>query len=310
MASQLVAAALGALVLHAFFRAVEVRWPSSYFTLADVVAQRVSASLAHYLAFRLVPVAVVAFFITATLREIQQPTKIALLTLAMAHLGATTGRSLLGLSRKRHTYGFWSLVTGHAATVASVGFGVVAGSLLGRLPAARRFVPPTEELVTALWTAVLAGVLGAYVVRLSERSEPDAEAVLRRARKDIPDALWDQARLLSVAHDTEPAIVHAIMLTETIQRPPWMRRLENLKARLGLPGTYGVMQVAARQRVSDEESIRLSLERHLGGWHPERDDDGFIQREAVESVAKRHNRDETFVDMVAEFYELLDGYLI
>lgn len=310
MASQLAAAALGALVLHAFFRAVEVRWPSSYFTLADVVAQRVSASLGHYLAFRMVPVVVVAFFITATLSGMQLPAEIALLTLATAHLAATTGRSLLGLSGKRHTYGFWSLVTGHAATVASVVVGVAVGAFLGWLPASRRFVPPAEELVTALWTAALAGVVGAYVVRLSERSEADTEAVLQRAREDIPDALWEEARLLSVAHDTEPTIVHAIMLTETTQRPPWMRRLENLKARLGLPGTYGVMQIAARQLVSDEESIRLSLERHLGGWRPARDDDGFVRREAVAAAARRHNRDETFVEMVVEFYEVLDGYLI
>ncbi len=166
-------------------------------------------------------------------------------------------------------------------------------------------VPELTELSNTLWTALLAGVSGAYLVRLSQREEADTEDLVTKSRRSVPRGLWECAADLAHAHGTDPAMLRSILLVENLQRPRWMRRLESLKARLGLEGTYGIMQLRADRPLTDEESLRLSLERHLAGVRPARNEFGVTDIESVRALARRHNRDPAFVEMVADFYRHL-----
>jgi len=94
------------------------------------------------------------------------------------------------------------------------------------------------------------------------------------------------------------------MVTENLQRPPWFRSIENLKARVGLGGTYGIMQVRANHLITDRESIIIACEGHLRGALTFFRN-GYPDAESVSGLARLHNDDPAFTGMVYQIYLIL-----
>lgn len=53
-------------------------------------------------------------------------------------------------------------------------------------------------------------------------------------------------------------LLYSIMITETINRPPFIRLMENLVFFTGKVKTTGIMQVTSKKKLSDKESIKLA----------------------------------------------------
>ncbi len=165
-------------------------------------------------------------------------------------------------------------------------------------------VPDVPDLAESLWTALLAGIVGAYIVKVSRVGAKDPDQLLARSRRTIPDDLWSYAESTSVNHQADPKLTHALMLVENLGRPPWFRRLEAAKGLVLPAGTYGVMQVESTKPISDKESIDSAVMR-LSGVRPFVDGQGYLDVEGLREFAKSYNDDGDYADLVVEAYSRL-----
>lgn len=297
---------LGVFALHAFFRGVETSWPHTYFAITDVSAQRLASSPWRYLMFRVIPVYAVAFFVAGSLKRADAPFLWAPLTIAIVHAGMTNGRAAVTIARRGSAaFGFWPTIVGHAAAALMSITVVVLALLSVHVDQALLLLPSAEEVSATLWTALVAAVLGAYIVRVSTRQAITAEKLAAKSRRTISEHLWSVAGQAALQNGAEPSLIRAIMLVENLQRPPWVRSLENIKARLGWTGTYGIMQVRGSRLIEDEESIRIACADHLRGATPTRNQHG-PDGGSVAGFVTRHNPDPAFVDMVRQVYFQLE----
>jgi hypothetical protein len=174
---------------------------------------------------------------------------------------------------------------------------------VSRIDQSLRVLPSPEDIAAALWTGVIAAIAGAYLVNASRRAPaPQPDELMARSRRTVPPELWMLAETSATENGTDPSLVQSILLTENLQRPPWFRRLEFLKAKLGFAGTYGVMQVGSTSHVSDADSVRLACEGHLKNLQPRFSEYGGADPESLNELIRLHNEDPAFIEMVRNFY--------
>lgn len=298
---QLAVVAAGVTALHIFYRALEVRWPQFYYSASDTFTRSVSASPWRYLAFRIVPVFAVSFFVSASMRRADFAFVWSPLAVAAIHAATTNGNALLlAILHTRRSFGFWAVSTQHLVALLGSLVGGLSGLILAKQDWALRLVPSPNEIAGSLWTAIIAAALGAYAMKFSGPQSADIEGLIKKSRKSIDDILWRQAEEVAVSTNTDPLLVVSIMLVENLQRPRWFRQLENILAYLGHHGTYGIMQVQRDYQISDIESVRIACTEHLRNARPYFGD--FPDPDSIREVAKRHNGDDAFIEMTWQIY--------
>jgi hypothetical protein len=257
----ILAVLLGAGFLHAFYQAAKFQWPSSYYALDNPLGFAITATPVRYIAFRFAPVFIVCLFVTASMRRVDEDPTVAIAGIVLCHIGTTLGRASWGI-RGSTTPRRGPLLVLYGAVSVGVAMAAVLGVAFA--DALDVLVPPVADLSASLWTALFAGVLGIYVLQLSQ-AERDVQVTLRKSRAEVGDELWEYAAVAAAANDADVSLVRALMLIENVERPPWFRRLERLKGRLFHRGTYGVMQVTSDRPLSDKESIDLAASMRLRG---------------------------------------------
>lgn len=294
-----IAAALATGFLYVFFQAVRTEWPGSYFGPTDVTSYSVTASPLRYAAYRLLPLFTVCLFVAVTLERRDGYAIQTSLAIAITHASLTNGRALgrwaLSGPLARHRVPI-ALVRG-AVFVGLVLVGYVAFLARGALSSV---VPPLDQLTSALWTAVLAGVLGVYITNRSQHGGSDQFELVNRSIAQLDGELRNLMVELASANDADPSLGLAVMAVENLQRPRWFRRLERVKSLFIASGTYGIMQVSADHWISDEESIRRAVETYLKGIHVP--DDYELQNHVLSSFAQSYNPDPVYVELLQSAY--------
>lgn len=282
------AVALGSGFLSIFYEAVRFQWPESYFGANDTSSYAIAISPLRYLTFRFLPVYAVCVFVAVSLKRIDSAPLLGAALVGIVHGSITLGVGLVRSVRlppvvRRHQFPVILLRGVTFACVAAIGFAAYWSS-----DTLAPLIPSLHDVAVTLWTAAIAAVGGAYLLDVSRGRTSDTYALANRSRLSIPSALWELAADLAPEYDTDPRLVHAIMIAENLQRPRWFRNLERVKGLLFKSGTYGIMQVASTEPISDAASIRVALERRLSGKHiPETQ--GVPYPEALRTMAREWN---------------------
>lgn len=294
---------LGTGFLHVFYRAVEAHWPASYFSITTGPTYAISANPVGYLLFRFAPTFVVCAFVAVVLGRNDQPAVLPVIMISVLHAATTTGRALVNLVRAGR------LRTRPLIALMYIGVSLgllVVGALA--LPASTVFapvVPTLNETLSDLWTALLAGVVAAYIVRVTQQGHLSTEELLEQSRRRISPELWEEAVRQAVQYKADPDLVRAVMLVENLQRPSWFRKLEALAGAFRARGSYGIMQVQSSERLSDLESIQTAVSTEFAdveipkrdyGWGPVPDSS------AVKEFAVSYNPSDDFADLVTAAY--------
>lgn len=229
-------------MLWVFYRVVQSNWPDSYFALQDITSLEVSASLPRYATFRFLPVAFACLFVAVSVEQMSGRGVIAGTAVGTLHGLLTAGR---GFARavKTKRLNRTSLLLAHGVLFVLL---VVTGLLTGlasRTEAAKSLIPDVSQVTSDLWTALLAGVLGAFLIKVTSGRELSEGALIERLRARLPDDLREYARRKAEETDSDPDLVEAFMIVENVQRPRWLRRFERLKGTVVRSGTYGILQV-------------------------------------------------------------------
>jgi hypothetical protein len=306
MTGMLTAVALGVAFLYVFYRAVEFQWPESYFGASDTASYSISLSPFRFAAFRFAPVAATCLFVAVTLDRANSHPLAGALLLGGAHGAATVGRAfVVGVFAPR-------TLRRHRAPVLLLRLVILIGVLAVALGCAALrvqaapLVPEVHEMAATAWTAIFAGVLGAFVIRVSQGRTGDTTELMKRSRQTIPEGLWQLAESCATAAGGDVALVRAVMLVENLQRPQWFRRLERWKSVAMPHGTYGIMQVEATRRLSDVESVRLAVANRLAAVNV-KTPEGYLDYTALLEFAVSYNPDPTFGRLLASAYDFVSS---
>lgn len=101
----------------------------------------------------------------------------------------------------------------------------------------------------------------------------------------------------------DQSLVVAVMLVENLQRPKWLRRLENGIGRFRSSGTYGVMQAPSEKPVSDEQSITIAIEKFFKGTEVAKQEYSWEKEERLRPYIDQFNSNPTFKNLVSEALE-------
>lgn len=288
-------------MLHAFFRAVASNWPHSYVSLSDMFELRITGHPLRYAAFRFLPVLVMALALSALLTSEGRNAGLGVAVMTISHLSVSVGLALVQLLRSKSSFARASLLVAYLGTASAIGLSGFVGWALSATPAAQ-LVPSAAVLVETLWTAVLAAILGAYVVTVSQHEPTMTSDLLTQARADATEDLQDLAIQEARAHNSDEHLILAILFAEVLQRPQWVRRLELLKSLIVKRGTYGAMQVAVPAPVSDRESIRMAVADRLRGIQIARDEWGYPDDSALRRAIRAYNSNGRYIQLVLDLY--------
>lgn len=289
----ILAVALGLAFLLVFYRAIRLQWPGSYFGATDTAAYAISATPWRYLAFRSLPVFVIGLFVAVSLDRARAPGWVGAMLLGLCYALPTSGWPLVRWARMSKAFrrGRMAIVLLQGVGFLIVVLAALAAGFARNLLAP--VVPEINDLAAAVWTAFAAAVLGAFVVRVSVNAGTNEMELVERAIRNTPRELMDLAGRLAKEADADPNLVRAIMVTENVERPPWFRRLERIKAKVLPGGTYGIMQVGAPRPLSDVDSIRKAISERLSGVSIT-GADGRVDHDRLAAFARGYNPDPNF----------------
>lgn len=294
------AAAMGA--IYFLFRS---EWPLSYLALSQTYAMRATASIPRLALFRFVPIAMIAWVVSASATRIGANSLLSVGAAVLIHLVGTNFKAVIESNSRRTAANY---TTYHVIASSLVAFAGSIGWALGVIwpdP-----VPVPEEILRDLWlgffVSIIGGLFFALIKQFGQNDHTfDTAYLSERANRDIGIGLVDYAWTSAIGKNADPILVRSIMQSESLQRPRWFRRLERLRGRFVGRGTYGVMQVKSDKPISDRASIDLVADRYSGvaclnatNGVPSAYPDSAL----IWSQVSLHNADKSLIDSVTDLY--------
>ena len=286
----------GSSTLWLFYSAVGNRWPEKYFASDRGVDPIVSRGGPRYVAFRFIPVYITAILCGATAEWWHTNRTFALMWLAVIYIAAGSGRSVVqGLLQKPLAIG---IVVFRFASILIILAAVASAALTGgRLDF---LLPNADEVLANIWIAVFIIIAAQVAVHLSAQ-QPATNALSAQSAREVGKTLISKLEQAPDVADT--TVLVALALTENLQRPRWIRRLERLK---GGPGSYGLMQMHHSAPLTDEQSVDKLLNLLRLGQYPSPNDAGV---DWPRDFFLHHNFDLEFASLATSIYfEIGGGY--
>lgn len=167
----------------------------------------------------------------------------------------------------------------------------------------RSLIPDLETAGNELWLALLA-FLYAVANKITLSGGPGA-----RRRNSFVESHYLAARARfgqqidsKVSDELLKLIVYSVLVYEDYCRPPAIRTLERL-AVWKESRTTGIMQVAAGEALTDDESVNRGLDILLGSWERYSSEEHVWSR--VRSSISDYNKDVDYIQRVHEVMQIL-----
>ena len=290
---------LAGLVLNLIYRRIQSEWPEIYFSLSDHWAYVKALVPSRYVLFRFGPVLLVGLFAGRQLKSWNLPDWPFLATVIALHLGSTSLRAAWRMWRYRHANSRNApLLVLHLVTAAVV-VAVLFGGLLAR-DSLSYWVPDFESIRDSIWAGLFSSLLTFAFIRSTQTRDNDLLNVVETQKKRIGPEMIDYARKSAERKGLDPDLVEAVILTESIQRPRWFRRLEFMKGIVFRKGTYGIMQVQSPRPIRDRTSIDKALRTHRAAFKPQETADNTYT--SISDRLRSYNSSPEFLDLADEIY--------
>ncbi|TAL72364.1 MAG: hypothetical protein EPN88_04930 [Bacteroidetes bacterium] len=293
-------------VISIFYHVFKLKWPDLYFSVNNMDAFFISVSFKRYLLFRFLPCFLIGTLAVSifTKNLAVEIAYIAGLSSLFVHSLLTNGRAILDLLTKSKrikiyfNYGFQIVL--HLFTIVFLSvLGVISG-VASRSSIFMAITPSIEGLVDNIWAALLTVIIVEYLrVAYAEKSIKIDE-VFSRSVKNINPNLFNHIDENCPSQKANPILVKAVCIVENIQRPKWIRKIENIKAFLRLCGTYGIMQVKSTKFISDEKSIDIAIKNYFSNSQ------GINNIDELKIIISKFNALETYNDLVIQAMYYLD----
>ncbi|MER5335875.1 hypothetical protein [Micromonospora sp. NPDC002717] len=287
-------------LLYLFYAAVRTRWPESYVSASTDVGLIINRNITRYLAFMFGPAYIITLIVSTTVDRFGGKGVISALAGALIHVGRTQGVHYFKHVARNGNH------TRLPATIVAIvaALGTLASAGLGGLGPGpfTAVVPPIDEFFKSLWTTIFVALLAVAVLRAS-KDTTSAAVLAERSKREVGEDLLRFAREEAEKAGVDPILLEGILLTENLQRPKWVRRLERWKGWLRPEGTYGVMQVHSAVPLSDRSSVLRAISDHLSNVVVRRGQWTYYDREDLRRTLSQYNSNEDFVEVACEIVE-------
>lgn len=167
-------------------------------------------------------------------------------------------------------------------------------------------IPSVESILPGLWLLIIIFVysllkdkftidfienkrkltdkLGEYIVVSYARLKNKYNVYVNTKNKDIKN------------------IVYSIMVYENYKNPYFFRKLDNLLVKYGKEATeLGIMQIKTTKIITDEESIKLALNKISKSY--EKEVSNKMTSQNLKNILKKYKNDDTFIEEVSDIYD-------
>ena len=171
-----------------------------------------------------------------------------------------------------------------------------------------RYVPRLETLINDLWSTLLAAIIIALFIRISNMSssvtseyvDERNEEYIKQRIDVIEDLFLNDIKSAARVCDLPDGLLTSILVFEDLNRPKIIRRMENILVRLpSVSLTVGIAQVRSSKPLSDGESIA-----QMGKYLSSAGMRGYSNLGRLRSVIMFYNPSLTYVDNVLEIIKI------
>lgn len=300
---QILAAIASLVVLALIYQLIKEKWPEYYFGASDQQSIYISQSPIRFLSFRALPIFLTITPILGMVSRDLSNENISFLGLliGLAHAVITNGKAILMLfTNSRDIKVFFNKPTQivyHFYTIfmcSACGFisGTISSTFIGE-----KIAPTLQGLIDNTWSTGIILLIGLYSYN-NYQVETNLDRVFKNVEKSISPQIKDLLKQTCKLHHANYNLALAICMTEALQRPRWLRRLETLKSVFYGPGTYGIMQVKSNKPISDEESVKIAVKK-LALSSSKKDSSEVIP------FIKKYNSSEKYQEIVTLIYDYL-----
>ena len=229
---------LAAGILLSFaYKAVRDDWPQLYTYNKTPLERTVQRTFWRYLAFRTLP-PLLAFYATGvTADRLHLDARVAVTSSAVSFLAATTLKAIR-LTLTHSTRPSITLLMQITSTAWTTVVALVAYVTRNRASA---FIPSPDSFIEAAWSTIfVTTAIKAYGTTMRSLTTENSD-LIKIAKTNMGAEVWEYARKSAEENGIPTYLVHAIMVTESLQRPRWTRKLENIAATI-TPGSYRLTQ--------------------------------------------------------------------
>lgn len=299
----LVATLISVTLLTLAYELLKTNWPDYYFSTSEENSLYVTLKPSRLLTFRAAPIFAIILPILGILgRDYgNQFLIITGLIIASIHALITNGKAIYLLStNSTDIKTFFNKHTQIIYHIFTVLFCIVCGALSGYF-AQNEFIknisPSLAGMRDNLWSSILVVLVCVYSLK-SYKQEVNMDRVFDTTLKKISPKIKMFLKETCIKYHANYDLALAICITESIQRPLWIRKLEKLKSFFIPHGTYGIMQVKSDHHISDKISIEKAVKSKL-------DNSIYLDQSELFQIIKNYNSSSNFQIMTEEAYRFL-----
>lgn len=289
------------------YKYFKVKWPEDYFGPNDKDSIFLSAKPMHYVVFRLFPVLCTIVLIQGTIYKAGYKTINSILLgaiTAFIYSVSTDGNAFIDLIKGNKNIQiyvnriFQSML--HIVLIIAL---TITGSIAGFLITINQiqlFLPQLNNLLDNVWAAFIT-VIMFYIVRsiINKPKKISITQVINRS-SDIGLKFISYIEKYSKQHNADPLLVKSVCIAENIERPKWFRNLEYALSFIKKKGSYGIMQVTSDHPISDEESIKIAIEKYF------KNSANFNLLTDKLLLVKKYNDNENYIRLIEEIYRFIN----
>ncbi len=296
---------ISVILIRLFYKAFKNTWPELYFSVSDYASLFISFSPLRYFGFTLLPTLIIsAFVLSFSLRNyhVRDLPELGLL-IGLIHSLSTNGLTFLKLATNDKTvqtfYNKYFQMFVHIISIVAIAGSGYMGGFLGE----QKFIVPlipTWGVIDNLWAALFSSILTVLILKMYTNKYTDEYTVIEKSKKTLPVELIEHVYKVCEQNHAKRELVLAVCVTENIQRPAWVRRLEHIKSFVFRSGTYGIMQVASKKFVSDFGSVEIAVKKYFSGTEYL-----VFGDDTLKDLLSKYNDDSKFIRFAtAAYYDL------
>lgn len=292
--------------LFLIYRYYEYKWPEQYFGPENKANIFLSIKPYYYFVFRIMPILVTILLINGTLFKLSGNTLDSVLiggVSALVFALRNDGKAIYDLvthSQKIKVYRnkYFQLAAHFITILLLFCAGLTAGFLATNNFILDWFIPDLKALRDNVYASFIAVVLSFALYKIIKKpNEISLDSVIEKSIKNIDRNIYSLIEIESKKYNANQILVKAICISENIERPRWIRKIENVMSMFKKNGTYGIMQVSSNKRISDQESIKIAVPKFFANTDSPNID--------IEHVIRAYNPQDDYVSLVVEVYKFI-----
>lgn len=305
--TSIISMVISLIFIYQGYKYFKVKWPEDYFGPNDKDNIFLSTKPMHYILFRLFPVLCTIALIQGTIFKAGYKTINPILlgaSTAFIYSISTDGKAFIDLLKGNENIQIYVNKTFQSILhVVLIIILTITGCLAGFLITLNQvqfLLPELNNLRDNIWAGFIT-VIMFYIVR-SIINKPKKISITQVIKKssDIGLSFVNHIEKYSAQYKADPLLVKAVCIAENIERPKWFRNLEYVISFIKKKGTYGIMQVASDHPISDEESIKIAIEKYF------KDSVNLTSLTDKLLLIKKYNGNENYIRLIEEIYRFFN----